>query len=223
MEKQMICSTMLLRGMSAKEAEHALKVMRAEEKSYRKNEIILLSGTTTDKMGLVLSGSVTIESNDIWGNRTILAHVEEGHYFGESYAVLNDEPMMVDAVANENSTILFLHMDCLQQLELSAELWMGRLVTNLLAISVQKNLALSHRSFHTAPKTIRGRVMSYLNAAALRMGRREFDIPFDRQQLADYLNLERSALSKELSKMQKEGIITVKKNHFTLKTDQNRF
>lgn len=65
--------------------------------------------------------------------------------------------------------------------------------------------------------------MSYLNAAALRTGRREFDIPFDRQQLADYLNLERSALSKELSKMQKEGIIAVKKNHFTLKTDQNRF
>ncbi|MBR2807174.1 MAG: winged helix-turn-helix domain-containing protein, partial [Oscillospiraceae bacterium] len=83
-------------------------------------------------------------------------------------------------------------------------------------ISAHKNLALSGRSFHTAPKTIRGRVMSYLNTVSLQRGSREFDIPFDRQQLADYLNLERSALSKELGKMQRDGLITVRKNHFIL-------
>lgn len=89
-----------------------------------------------------------------------------------------------------------------------------KLITNLLTISAQKNLNLSGRSFHTAPKTIRGRVMSYLNAMILQTGKTEFDIPFDRQQLADYLNTERSALSKELGKMQKEGILSTKKQHF---------
>jgi CRP-like cAMP-binding protein len=83
-------------------------------------------------------------------------------------------------------------------------------------ISLQKNLHLSERSFHTSPKTIRERVMAYLNSVALRTGCNEFDIPFDRQQFADYLNLERTALSKELSKMQHDGIIQTWKNHFVL-------
>ena len=75
---------------------------------------------------------------------------------------------------------------------------------------------LSGRSFHTAPKTIRGRVLSYLNSVSLQKHSNEFDIPFDRQQLADYLNLERSALSKELGKMQRDGLIKTKKNHFVI-------
>ena len=94
--------------------------------------------------------------------------------------------------------------------------WMMKFLRNLLNVSAHKNLTLSGRSFHTAPKTIRGRVMSYLNAVSLRKHTSEFDIPFDRQQLSDYLNLDRSALSKELGKMQREGLITVRKNHFIL-------
>jgi len=82
---------------------------------------------------------------------------------------------------------------------------------------MHKNLILSGRSFHTAPKTIRGRVMAYLNSVSLQRRSREFDIPFDRQQLADYLNLERSALSKELGKMQREGLISCRKNHFIIR------
>ena len=79
-----------------------------------------------------------------------------------------------------------------------------------------KNLHLSSRSFHTAPKTIRGRVMAYLNTVSLQEKSTEFDIPFDRQQLADYLNVERTALSKELGKMQNGGLIKTKKSHFIL-------
>jgi CRP-like cAMP-binding protein len=90
-------------------------------------------------------------------------------------------------------------------------------IANLLTISAHKNLILSGRSFHIAPKTIRGRVMAYLNSVSLQKNSREFDIPFDRQQLADYLNLERSALSKELGKMQRDGLISCRKNHFTIR------
>ena len=89
-------------------------------------------------------------------------------------------------------------------------------MTNLLTVATRKNLILSGRSFHTAPKTIRGRVLAYLNSVSLQKKNTEFDIPFDRQQLADYLNLERTALSKELGKMQREGLIKCRKNHFRL-------
>ena len=81
---------------------------------------------------------------------------------------------------------------------------------------MHKNLLLAGRNFHTSPKSIRGRVMAYLNSVSLQEGSDEFDIPFDRQQLADYLSVDRSAMSNELSKMQKEGFIKVNKNHFKL-------
>ena len=94
--------------------------------------------------------------------------------------------------------------------------WATKITANVLMISALKNLHLSGRSFHTAPKTVRGRVMAYLNTVSLQTQSTEFDIPFDRQQFADYLNVERTALSKELGKMQNDGLIKVKKNHFVI-------
>ena len=164
-------------------------------------------------MGLVRTGSVTVESNDMWGNRTILGNIGPGQVFAETYALLPTEPLLVDVTANEDCRVLFFCMDKLSQVEAA---WSGQFLTNLLTISAHKNLHLSGRSFHTSPKTIRSRVFSYLNSVSLKTGKREFDIPFDRQQLADYLNVERTALSKELGKMQTDGYFTVRKNHFVL-------
>ncbi len=209
-------NTMLFNGMSDNEIYLAVQSLSAKEKTYKKNDTIMLSGTITDKLGLVISGSVRIESNDMWGNRTILGNVGAGQYFAETYALLDYEPLLVDVSANENCRILFFKVGSLKKLKSYTDPWCIKLVSNLLMISVQKNLHLSNRSFHTSPKTIRGRVMAYLNSVSLRKGNREFDIPFDRQQLADYLNLDRSALSKELGKMRKEGIIQTHKNHFAL-------
>ncbi|MBE6736808.1 MAG: Crp/Fnr family transcriptional regulator [Ruminococcaceae bacterium] len=219
MDITQIQTTVLFRGMSTAETNDALNALSAREKSYRKGDVLLLAGDTTDEMGLVLEGSVTVESNDIWGNRTILSLVEPGGFFAETYAYLSNEPLLVDVTANENCRILFLRIGSVQNL--SAEdtsSWQKKLISNLLTISFHKNLILSGRSFHTAPKTVRGRLMSYLNAVSLKQGSTEFDIPYNRQQLADYLNVERTALSKELSKMQKDGILITKKNHFKLLT-----
>lgn len=211
-----IQKTGLFRGMNDNEIDNALNKLSASEKKYKKGATILHAGSPTDKMGLVLAGSVTIESNDIWGNRTILSHVGKGQFFAETYALLENETMLVDVVANENCRILFIRIGSLDRLVSLNCKWASILVSNLLSISVRKNLLLSGRSFHIAPKTIRGRVMSYLNSVSLQRGALEFDIPFDRQQLADYLNLERTALSKELGKMRADGIIRVRKNHFCL-------
>lgn len=219
MDITQIQTTVLFRGMSTAETKDALNALSAREKSYRKGDVLLLAGDTTDEMGLVLEGSVTVESNDIWGNRTILSLVEPGGFFAETYAYLSNEPLLVDVTANENCRILFLRIGSIQtQSAKDTASWQKKLIYNLLTISFHKNLVLSGRSFHTAPKTVRGRLMSYLNAVSLKQGSTEFDIPFKRQQLADYLNVERTALSKELGKMQKDGILLTKKNHFKLMT-----
>ena len=208
--------SMLFRGLTGNEISAALAFLQAEERQYKKGAGILHAGLTTERMGLVLEGSVTIENNDMWGNRTILSHIGKGQFFAETYAYLPDEPMLVDVTANENCRILFLRIGSLWGASDMSASWLMTFVSNLLRISAHKNLTLSGRSFHTAPKTIRGRVMSYLNTVSLQKGSHEFDIPFDRQQLADYLNLDRSALSKELGKMRRDGLITVRKNHFVL-------
>lgn len=211
--------TMLFKGMTEPEIRSALSALHAEEREYKKGTTILHAGATTERVGLVLQGSVTIENNDIWGNRTILSHIEQGQFFAETYAFLGNEPLLVDVISNENCHILFLRIGSIQKAGKDMTVWTMKLITNLLLISSYKNLLLSGRSFHTSPKTIRGRVMAYLTSVSLQKHSREFDIPFDRQQLADYLNLERSALSKELGKMQKEGILTTRKNHFTIHDD----
>lgn len=217
METRLVKDALLFRSMTEKEISLALDRLSAAEKKYKKGSTILHAGSTTSNLGLVLGGSVTIENNDIWGNKTILSHAGRGQFFAETYGLLADEPLLVDVVANEDCRILFLRIGILRTIASERALWINKLVTNLLMISAQKNLALSGRSFHTSPKTIRERVMSYLNSVSIQKGKTSFDIPFNRQQMADYLNLERTALSKELSKMSDDGLIDFHKNHFELK------
>ena len=214
--KKIISDSILFRGMTEDEKEKCLSELKATERTYKKNSYIRHSGDVTEQMGMVLSGSVTIESNDLWGNCTILSHVGAGQFFAETYAILPGEVMLVDVKANNDSSILFLSVGGLLSSEVSAR-WKEKFMRNILMISVGKNLTLSKRSFHTSSKSCRGRLLSYLNSVSLSKHSSEFNIPFNRQQLADYLNLERTNMSKELSRMQKEGIIEFRKNHFRLK------
>lgn len=204
----------LFNGLTDSEIADCLQELKATDKSYKKDAIILHAGDTTERMGLVLSGSVIVENNDIWGNCTVLSHIGKGQFFAETYALLPDEVMLVDVRANEDCLIMFLKVT---ELTGSASLpWKNKLTHNLLMVSAQKNLVLSGRSFHTSAKSARGRILSYLNTLALQKHSNEFDIPFDRQQLANYLNLERTNMSKELTKMKNDGIIEYRKNHFRL-------
>ncbi len=201
--------------MTAKELSLCLDSIDAQEKKYRKDDLILHAGDKTDRIGMVLSGSVTIESDDVWGNCTVLSHVGKNQYFAETYALLG-EVLLVDVRANEDCSILFCNIRNLLDGCKKSSPWKEKLLKNILIISSQKNLVLSGRNFHTSPKSCRGRLLSYLNAIALQTGSREFNIPFNRQQLADYLNLERTNMSKELSRMQDEGLIEYRKSHFKL-------
>ena len=162
------------------------------------------------------SGSVNIVVNFYWGSSNIFGHVEKGSIFAENYASIPGQELLCDVVAAEECEILFLNMRQLSSTCSKACSFHNRLIQNLLSISAKKNLGLSSRMMHIAPKGIRDRLLSYLSEQALKNGSSHFLIPFDRQQLADYLGVDRSALSNELSKMQKDGLITYRKNEFTL-------
>lgn len=211
-----LAKTALFRGCEPEEVEAMLACLGAVRRAFAKGTQILRTGETVSSLGLVLSGRVRIESGDVWGNTTVLDQVGPGEVFAETYACTPGEPLMVDVVAAERSEILFLAISRVLQTCPSTCEHHHRLIQNLLSLSAQKNLNLSRKIFHTSPKTIRGRLLSYLSEQAIRSGSQHFTVPFNRQQLADYLNVDRSALSNELSKMQRDGLLKVDKNRFEL-------
>ena len=188
-----LSKTILFRGTTPEEVETMLNCLGAERRQYAKGQMICRTGDIVSSLGIVLSGSVLVENDDLWGNSTVL-----------------------DRIGPESAEVLFLQVGRILEMCPNACGYHNRLIRNLLTLSAQKNLTLSRKIFHTSSKSIRGRLRSYLSYQAILHGSRSFAIPFDRQQLADYLNVDRSALSNELSKMQKEGLLTVRKNHFTL-------
>ena len=126
---------------------------------------------------------------------------------------------MVDVTAIDPCEVLFLNVPLLQNPSYRNTSWQTRLLSNLLQVSMQKNLLLSNRIFCTSPKTIRSRLLTYFSRLSVKYGSSTIQIPFNRQQLADYLNLDRSALSKELGKMQQDGLIEYHKNMIYLAKD----
>ena len=218
MNYSFLSKTALFRGCSGEDIEVMENHLDFRRLKYKKGAMIISEGTIISDIGLVLSGSIQMEHIDIWGNKSILGVVNVGGVFAEAYACIPGEPMMIDVIANEDAEILFVSVPkiftpcsvCHNQ---------SRLIQNLLEISAMKNLQLSRRALHTSPKTIRGRLLSYFSHQVMMQGSRKIKIPFDRQQLADYLNLDRSALSKELGKMKKDGLIEYCKNEFEIKTE----
>ena len=214
---EFLARTQLFAGSASDQIDAMLGCLDVHESTYRKGAYVHRMGDVIKTVGLVVEGSVRVESVDVWGNVSVLGVAGPGGMFGEAYAAVPDEPLMVDVVAAESSTVLFLNLGKVLATCPRACPNHARTSRNMTAIIARHSLALSRRILHVAPKTIRGKVLAYLSDMAERTGRREFDIPFDRQQLADYLGVDRSALSAELSRMQKAGLIETRRSHFVLK------
>lgn len=221
MDYLFLSKTMLFRGIPPQDIKGMMACLHGKTRKYVKGSIIHHAGESISTIGLVLSGSVSVENDDVWGNKSILDKIGSGHIFSENYACLPGEPMMVNIVAAEATEILFMKTDCMLTVCSHACGFHNQLIRNMLTISAQKSLNLSRRILHTSSKSIRGRLLSYLSYQATQHGSREFDIPFNRQQLADYLSVDRSAMSNELSKMQKDGVIRFERNHFTILNMEN--
>lgn len=206
----------LFQGLQPGEIKALLRCVDARERRCSRGEALLRAGDVTRSLGLVLSGSVNITVHFYWGGSHIFGRMGPGEIFAETYAVLPDRELMCDAVAAEDTCALFMDMAALTGLCDSACSFHRQVMRNLLGLFAEKNLALSRRMMHTASKSTRERLRSFLSEQAAVNGSPRFTIPFSRQQLADYLGVERSALSAELSRMQKDGLIRYRRNDFTL-------
>lgn len=219
MKMEGISACPLFRNITMEEAESMIHCLSAVKKSYRKGEAIFCAGDLARAMGLVLSGCVEIVHDDFWGNRQIMGTARVGELFGESYACMPESVFMVSVRAAEDCEILFMEVGKILTTCSSACEFHSRLIHNLLYILASKNLQLTRKIEHMGQRSIREKVMAFLSFHAEMCHSKTFEIPFNRQQLADYLAVDRSALSAELSRMQKDGMIEFEKNRFTIRMD----
>lgn len=209
----------LFSGVSPDEISTMLKCLSARQKHYKKEEFIIRSGDYIHSVGMVLSGTALIIQEDFWGKRTIISEVMPGSLFAETYACLSSLPIEMSVISDSECDIMFLDFNKILTVCTSACTFHTRLIQNFLSSIASRNLTLTKKIQHMSKKTIREKLLSYLSTESLKSTASTFDIPFNRQQLADYLSIDRSALSNELSKLQAEGILTYNKNRFTLKDD----
>lgn len=215
----LLARTPLFEGVDAAELSRLLPRLRAHVGTYAQGESILRSGSPVRELGLVMEGAVVIESVDAWGGTALLARVGAERVFAEAYACVPDEPLMVDVLAAEPATILFVDVGRATDPSAEDDPAARRVAANLLGTLARQSLALARRAANTAPKTIRGKALSYLSDQARLSGSSSFEIPLDRQQLANYLGVDRSALSAELSRMRADGLIAYRRSSFTLLRD----
>ena len=212
---QIIKTSSLFEGITDQELDSMLSCLGAKTETYQKNSFILRTGDIADSIGLVLCGSILIIQEDYWGNRNIISKVGPGESFASSFACAY-LPLNVSAIADSPTMVMYLNVKRILNVCSNTCTYHNKILRNLLGELASKNIKLGEKVMHTSQRTTRAKLMSYLSAEAQRVGKYEFDIPYSRQQLADYLSVERSGLSLELSKMKDEGLLDYKKNHFRL-------
>lgn len=206
----------LFDGISPDDLTGMLTCLGARSMHADKGSIILCEGSPAKDVGILLSGSAQLIRTDYTGNRTIMMTISPGQLFAESFACSKAGILPVDIVACEESNYLLI--DCRRIMTSCSHAcsFHSRVVFNLLQIVCEKNLALHRRALIIAERTTREKLMTYLLMQAKEENSNHFSIPFDRQGLADYLEVDRSGLSAELSKLKKEGILDCHKNSFHL-------
>ena len=212
-----IRSSQLFSGISEKELTAMLFCLDAKTESFSKDTFVLRAGDTAESIGLVLLGSILIIQEDIWGNRNIISKAGPSQTFAAAYACAPGSRLNVSVIAETPLTVMFLNVKRILNVCSSACTHHSRIIRNLLGELAANNLRFNEKLTHMGQRSTRSKIMSYLSAEAQRLGKYEFDIPFSRQQLADYLGIERSGLSLELGKMKKDGILDYHKNHFVLR------
>lgn len=193
-----------------------LQCLGSKKKSYQRGEIIMMAGQPVSSLGVVLKGEVQIIQEDFNGNRSILTELNPTHIFGEAFVSAGILESPITVLSKTDSKIMFLGIDRIISTCPSTCIFHNRLIQNLLKILARKNILLSNKNQLLSQRSIREKVLSYLSMQAEKNHSSNFDIPFNRNELSDFLCVDRSALSRVLSQLQKEKIITVKQKHFIL-------
>ena len=197
-----------------------LQELQAKKVTYKNGDVIFPVGSEASGVGIVLSGEVLFTHTDAQGHHTIFERIEPGEIFEEAHAFAHEKILIVDMVAKKTTEVLFFNIDRLMLLSRTSDNPAYRqVIYNLLRLLSKKVLDLKKKIKYTSPRSVRNRCLTYLYDQAKYHNSNSFDIPFNRQEMADYLNVDRSALSAELIRLQQDEILSYDKNHFTLLQD----
>ena len=215
---KMLASATLFEGIAKGDLPGMLRCLDARAAAYEAGETVFLAGDAVRGVGIVCSGEVQVLREDIFGNRTIQAQLTQGEIFGETLACARVEVLPVSVVATTPSEILIIDYRRIVTTCTSSCAFHKFLIENMLGILAGKNLMLNRKIEVLSARTTRAKLTAYLSSQAQRTGSARFRIPFDRQELADYLAVDRSAMSTEMGRMRDEGLLRFKRNEFELLT-----
>lgn len=209
-------SAKLFKGIEESDLYPLLSCLCAKTIHYDKGTTVFFNGEGIERFGIVLSGQVQVVQDDYYGNRSILSKIGAGSLFGESFACAEIKSLPISVIAMTDSELLFIDCNRLTVPCSNACGFHSKLIQNMLNIVSIKNIALTRKIEFMSKRTTREKLIAYLSDEAKNAGSSSFIIPFNRQELADYLSVERSAMSAELSKLRNDGVIKFHKNQFQL-------
>lgn len=209
-------NAVLFDGIKPEEVLRLLSCFGTKSRRFRKGETVIAAGSSVDSIGLVLSGSIQVIRNDYEGAKVILASFTTGSVFAESFVCAGVAQSPVTVISMEESEILFLPFRKMIASCESACTFHQQLIANMMKLIARRNMLLNEKLEICAKRTIREKVLAYLEQETLKSKSRIVVIPFNRSELADYLCVDRSALSRELGQMQSEGLIEYERNRFTV-------
>lgn len=211
-----LASCPLFDGIPPADLSAMLDCLGARVSTYGKNQVIFQEGDPANHVGIVLSGAAQIVRQDYYGNRSIVARLQPSELFGESFACAGVPALPVSVTAVEDSRVMLIDCRRITLSCTSACSFHSRIIFNLLKVVATKNLIFNQKIEIISRRTTREKLMAYLMLQAKQNGSNSFTIPYDRQSLADYLGVDRSAMAAEISKLRKDGVIDCRKSHFEL-------
>lgn len=217
MKIDILKKTPIFKGLDEIEIESVLNTLKSRLINYKKDEVIFEMGTTISEMALLISGSIHITKLDYLGNLNIIAVIKPGDLFGESYAISKGEKLGVTAISETDSELLMIDVSGIYSEKSLGVPGFTKFSMNLMNILANKNIIMSKKLDHLTKRSIREKIMSYLSEISIKENSSKFTIPLNRQQMADYLCIDRSALSRELMKLKAENTLDYHKNTFKLK------
>lgn len=206
----------LFADISKQEIVKVLGCLGASVKNYRKQSTVFIAGDRVQDIYILLSGGIQIAEEDFWGYRSIITEIMPAGLFGEAFACAGGLESLVTSTAIKDSEVMVIPYPRILQSCGTACSFHIKLNENMLKIVSFKNIELSKKNRILCKRTTREKLMEYFAFQILAAGSTDFTIPFDRGSLADYLCVDRSAMSRELSKMREEGIITFDKSSFSV-------
>ena len=206
----------LFMGIPPEAIEKILNCMGRNVKKFAKGEFLMRAGDKPTSVGLVISGEVHIVKEDFWGNNFILTDVTPGYTFAEASAIAGEKELLFGAVAKEPTEAIFLPISRLRHTCAQGCGYHQLLIENLLSAVANRNISYERKCEHLSRRTTREKLLSFLSEQSTVNKSNEFVIPYNRQQLADYLSVDRSAMSSELGRMKAEGLLQFEKSRFKL-------